>query len=254
MESEGRRRSHGGTEGAAQQLLRCFAPGGFAGPPGTASHAFIQSPRSCDSGWSASRHSTAPAVPQGPLRPPLRRWSPALLHRVAGAVPGAAPEELAQCRDGMDPTRQDSRRRNLTASVPVSCQPGPRAKNSGVPLSAFLHLRTGELVHPVGVSTACPGTGTGHGTASAACHPPLHQRGYPAQLPEPHREPSTGVGGGCHIAGLSRSAPTLSEASSEAHLVVRGSLTSVVTRRSSGSVASLTALLLLEGTGSRATW
>lgn len=141
---------------------------------------------------------------QRPLRAPLRRWPPALSSTVTAAVPGAVAEQLTQCRGGMDPHRQDSRRRGPPASVPGSCQPGPRAKNSGVQLSAFLHLRTGELVHPIGVSTACPGTGTGHGAASSVCPPTLHHRASSDQLHEPHRESSTGVGGGCHTAGLSR--------------------------------------------------
>lgn len=167
---------------------------GFPGPPGTASHALTQSLQSSDSGRSAGRHgilaATAPSVVAGPLRQ---------FQRLAT---GAVPEELTQCRGGMDPTRQDSRRRGPTSSLQCLRQPGAWAASAPAFNLCFSTQRTGELVHPVRGSTACPGTGTGHGTASTACHPTLHQRALNNQLHEPSGESSTGVGGGRRTADL----------------------------------------------------
>lgn len=120
---------------------------------------------------------------------------------------------------GLPPVRSSSIRSSV---LPARCLGGV---STGVPLSAFLHLRTGELVHPVGVSTACPGTGTGHGTASSACRPTLHQRDWNSQFHEPGESPQRGWLAAVVQLAFHAPAPTLSEASSEAHLVVRGTPT-----------------------------
>lgn len=169
VESEERRRSRRGAEGAAQQLQEALLPEGL--PP---RQGMVHTPSRCRcEAATVDAPASVPALLQG-------RSSDRCGHRsVGGRRPFQQPhrcrsrsrnstvaEQLTQCRGGMDPHRQDSRRRGPPASVPGSCQSGPRARNSGVQLSAFLQLRTGELVHPVGESTACPGTGTGHSAAS----------------------------------------------------------------------------------------
>jgi hypothetical protein len=122
-------------------------------------------------------------------------------HRHRGRS-GAVAEELIQCRGGMVLPHQDSRRRGPSTPPQRHRQPGAWAASASAFNLCFSTHRTGELVHPVRVSTACPGTGTGHGTASAACPPPLHQRAVNSRLIEPGRESSTGVGGGRRTAGL----------------------------------------------------
>jgi hypothetical protein len=128
---------------------------------------------------------------QRPLRPPLRRWSPAL-----------CPESQEPFRSGSRRADPVSRRHGSsspglppprsTSTAAVSCQPGHRAMSFGVPLSAFLHTGLVNLFIQSGPSTACPGTGTGHGTASAACPPTLHQRALNSKLHEPRESPHRG--------------------------------------------------------------
>lgn len=62
MESEERRRSRRGAEGAAQQLSGGFAPGGFTDPPGDDSHAITVSLRSRDDGVQQAVWTIAPQV------------------------------------------------------------------------------------------------------------------------------------------------------------------------------------------------
>jgi hypothetical protein len=118
VESEVRRRSRRGAEGAAQQRFGGSAPGGFSGPPGDGSHAFIQSLRSCDSGRSSDHlgiiAATAPSVIAGP-GPMVWAWFRAVA------------EELLRCRGSMVSTCKDSRRnRGRSASIteppPARCQ------------------------------------------------------------------------------------------------------------------------------------
>jgi hypothetical protein len=190
--AEGRRRCDGDTEGAAQQQLMVLCSLGFAAPSGDGSHAFIQSPRSCDSGRSAGRYSSAAEVLQGPLRPPLRRWSPAF------RAPLPRPFR-SRCRTA-DPVSR--RHGSLIARTPAAAvhqhrhidtaSPVPGRRQHRRSISAFLHTGLVNLFIQSGPSTACPGTGTGHGTASPACHPTLHQRAVNSRIPELREKPQRG--------------------------------------------------------------
>ena len=202
MPAEGRRRCDGDTEGAAQQLLRGSAPGGFSGPPGDGSHAFIQSPRSCDSGRSAGRHSSAAEVVPSTVAATAPSVAAGSSRRVTGAVPGASTEPLIQCRGGMALTSPGLPPPRSSIAAAVSCQPGARAVSFGVPLSAFLNLRTGELVHPVRAKHCLPGDRHGPWNSFRSMPSDAASTGLSSAAPGAPGEPSTGVGGGRRTAGL----------------------------------------------------
>jgi hypothetical protein len=199
--AEGRRRCDGDTEGAAQQQFGGSAPGGFSGPPGDGSHAFIQSPRSCDSGRSSGRQLVAPRSRRDRCghRSVGGRLLSAQGHRSRS---GAVAEELTQCRGGMVLPRQDSRRRGPPSPLQCPASPGTGRCLLASHSLLFYNLRTGELVHPVRAKHFLPGDRHGPWNSFRSMPSDAASTGLSSAAPGAPGEPSTGVGGGRRTAGL----------------------------------------------------
>jgi hypothetical protein len=185
-ESEGRRRSRGGTEGAAQQQLLALCSLGFTGPPGTASHAFIQSLRSCDSGRASGRHSpaaaTAPSVAAGHL------------HTVTGAFAEPLQNSWPSVAAAWFSPRQDSRRRGPAAPLQCPASPGTGRCLQASHTLLFYNLRTGELVHPVRAKHCLPGDR--HGPWNSFRSMPSNTASTGSERPVPRAVSRTLNGGG----------------------------------------------------------
>lgn len=144
---------------------------------------------------SCARKDSAPAAPTS-----LLQWT--WHHRLVTAAGGICcsgcrlsprwPAELLQCRRGTWML--------CSPGVPLCCSrmplqqllPGAWAASAPAFHSRPFTFRAGELVHPAGPSTVCPGTGTDSDAVFSVCPPTLHQRAQKEPAFVPMRSPQRG--------------------------------------------------------------